>query len=157
MDTIKEYLLTVISCGILCAIACRLLENKGVNGMLVKLIAGIIMTLTLIMPFNKLDLSDINAYWRSYSFDADIAVAEGVNQSKQVLREGIKLRCEEYILKEAVNLNLDVSATVQLSDNDLPVPTGVMLKGSASPYAKNALTQSICTAFDLEKEKVQWT
>jgi hypothetical protein len=157
MDEIKTYLMTVICAALICAITCTVMASKGVNGALVRLLAGVIMTVTLITPFKRLDLSGINGYWDAYSSDAASSVALGVEQTKLALRDGIKKRSEEYILKEASRLNLSITAAVQLSDDDLPVPVRVDLSGNASPYAKNALIQSVCTAFDLKKENVQWT
>lgn len=157
MDGIKGYLITVICAGIICAISCKLMESKGVNGALIKLLAGIIMTVALVMPVTRLDLSGINGLWDAYSSDAAESVSVGMEQTKRKLREGIKKGSEEYILKEAARLDLSITVSIQLSDNDLPVPVAVELSGDASPYAKSALIQSVCTAFDIEKENVQWT
>lgn len=157
MDDIKGYLLTVICAGIICAISCKLMESKGVNGALIKLLAGIIMTVALVMPVTQLDLSGINGLWDAYSSDAAESVSVGMEQTKRKLRESIKKRSEEYILKEAARLGLNITVSVQLNDHELPVPIAVELSGDASPYAKSALIQSVCTAFDIEKENVRWT
>lgn len=157
MDGIKGYLITVICAGIICAISCKLMESNGVNGALIKLLAGIIMTVALVMPVTQLDLSGINGLWDAYSSDAAESVSVGMEQTKRKLREGIKKGSEEYILKEAARLDLSITVSIQLSDNDPPVPVAVELSGDASPYAKSALIQSVCTAFDIEKENVQWT
>ena len=76
METLKNYLLAITAAAIICAIARSLCEEKTVSGSMIRLIAGIVMTVTVLSPVVKLkfdDLPDLSA-----DFSAEAATAGSV-------------------------------------------------------------------------------
>ena len=85
------------------------------------------------------------------------AVAEGEQQTKTALARLIKQRTCAYILDKAQALNVALEVEVTLSDDDIPVPEAVRLKGKVSPYAKGRLQTIIAEDLGIEKERQTWT
>ena len=67
------------------------------------------------------------------------------------MTEIIKQRTQAYILDKAQALNTVLEVEVTLSDDDIPVPLKVRLKGKISPYAKGRLQATIAEDLGIEK------
>ncbi len=156
MGGLRSYLLGVICAAIVCGLVIRFLGDKGSHGTMVKLIAGVFMAFTVIRPIADIRLGDLTDITDIYSADARAAVAEGEKTSRQALAAGIKAQCEAYILDKAEAMGLKLTAEVELSQDDLPVPIAVRISGQASPYKKTQLRQLITDGLGIEKEHQIW-
>jgi hypothetical protein len=84
-------------------------------------------------------------------------VTEGENSSRQAMAKRIKEKTEAYILDKANSLDARVSVTVSLTEDTVPVPCGVILRGSISPYARMRLKEIITQDLGIPEEGQTWT
>ena len=73
MQAIREYILSVITAGLLCAIVGKLLNDKGVPATIGKLLTGIIMMISVLAPFAELSADsvlDLKTEYQTISLDA---------------------------------------------------------------------------------------
>lgn len=156
MDSIRAYLLSVIAAALICGIINRILDGKGANGAVSKLMTGLFMAFTLISPVLELRFDTISDFTAAYASDADAAAAAGVSVTKIALKDIIKSRTEAYILDKAAAMNVSLSVEVTLSDDEIPSPISVRLSGSVAPYAKIRLQSILEDDLGIDKEHQTW-
>ena len=152
----KQYLLSVVTAAIICGIVVKLMGDKGTQGAISKLVAGLFLSFTLIAPLRSISIRDLTAFSYSYSDAAQAAVAEGENQTRQAITDGIKQGCEAYILDKADQLNVSLEVDVTVSGDTIPAPIAVQLKGHIAPNAKTKLTGIIAQDLGIPKEEQVW-
>lgn len=156
MDQIKQYLLTLVAAAIICALTTNLINKSTLPGSLVKLLSGIFLSICFLSPIVDLDLGSLDDYLEAFSYESDSAVLAGAEISDSSLRQSIKQQTETYILDKATAMNADLSVEVTLSDDELPVPVGVELTGSVSPYVKYRLSEVLTSDLGISKENQLW-
>lgn len=152
----KQYLLSVVAAAIISGIVVKLMGNKGTQGAISKLVAGLFLSFTLIAPLRNISIRDLTAFSYSYSDAAQAAVAEGEAQTRQAIADSIKQGCEAYILDKAGQLDVALEVEVTLSDDTIPTPVAVRLKGRIAPNAKTKLTGIIAQDLGIPKEEQVW-
>ena len=75
--------------------------------------------------------------------DAQTAAVEGENLAQKEYSAIIKAETEAYILDKARSYGQELTVEVTLSNEDPPVPEGVCIQGSISPYAKSMLKKCL--------------
>ena len=83
MDALKEYLISVIAVSTFCAIINNLVGKKGTVAPLLKLVSGIIITITVIKPAIHLKVNDLHDYIEGFSNDALYHSQSGENSSTE--------------------------------------------------------------------------
>lgn len=157
MDTVREYLLRIISAALITAVLCTIAGNKSTTGRLLRLIGGIFLSITMIQPLIKFDWSVLTAFVEDYTLDAEVSAFQGEAMAQDEYRSIIKAQTEAYILDKAHAYGLDLDVEVSLSEEDLPVPDEVHIRGAASPYARSALTRMLETDLGIGRECQTWT
>lgn len=157
MDGLRSYLLGIFAAAVLCGIVTRFLGEKGTQGAIVKMIAGVFLTFTVIRPVVNIRLEDFCDFTDDFSYDASLAAGAGEALTKEALSAGIKSRCETYILDKAAALNARLTVEITLTDQNIPIPCKVRLKGNISPYAKSQLQTIIADELGIDKEHQIWT
>lgn len=157
MEGIGQYLLSVSGVAIISAIVLRLLDGKGVDASLVKMLCGIFMTLTVISPFTEVRFSDFANILPDISAEAEAAVADGELSGKNALADCITQRLEAYILDKAARMDVSLTVDVELTQEPIPLPKSVYLSGNISPYAKSKLQSIIEEELGIDKENQLWT
>ena len=157
MDAIYEYVLSVTGAAMVCAVVARLLEGKGSAAVIGRILTGIFMAVTVIGPITQIHLSDANDLLPHLSADAQAAVAEGKETAQDALVKSISKQLEAYILDKAAKLGVKLTVRVELSEDTIPIPVRVHLKGQVSPYAKSKLQSILRDELGLDKEKQIWT
>ncbi len=156
MDSIRQYILSVIAAALLCGIINSLVGSKKASGKIVKLLTGLFMVLTLVAPwtkFNLLNIADITQY---ISADAQAAVTSGEEAAQNYMGEIIKQQTESYILDKASSLGLDVEVHVGLNGDTPPTPASVTITGTVSPYSKSILSRFIKNDLAIPEENQTW-
>lgn len=151
-----DYVLSVSASAIICALAVRLTENQGSQGTVIKLIAGLLLTFSVIRPVADLKFTQWDEWNLDMSQYVQAAVGEGEDMTRQALADGIISRTQAYILDKAESLGLSLEVKVTVSEDTLPVPKSVWLRGSASPYAKARLTSFIQEDLGIAREDQTW-
>lgn len=156
MEAIGRYILSVTAASILLGIAQTLVGKKGGSAALVRLLGGLFLTFTVIAPLADVDLdAAFDAPWDFTQQGSDIA-AQGEDITRDKLQSIIKQRCEAYILDRANTLRTQLEVEVTLSQDDIPIPIAVRLRGSISPYAKMSLQAWLSDDMGIPKENQIW-
>ncbi len=156
MQGIREYLLSVTAAAIICAIAKHIVGEKGSGGKIIRVVTGIFLLITLISPIMRVRIESIEEYFNDIRFDADSIAANGSEMANDALGKIIKEQTEAYILDEATRLGAQMDVEVILSDTYPPEPRQVVIKGSASPYQKQNISQYISHYLGIPQENQIW-
>lgn len=152
----RTYLLTLCGGGVLCALAERFLSEKGV-GQAARLAISLVVLVVALKPLNALS----SLSWEDISFEfsdyADQAVTQGQMEAQNSMAQIIKAQTEAYILEKANEYGVSLTVTVTLSQDTVPAPVAVELKGNVSPYAKKQLTAIIAQQLGIAEEDQKWT
>ncbi len=156
MHGVREYLLSVTSAAVICAIAKHIVGDKGSVGKIISVVTGLFLCVTLISPVIHVRLDDIEDYFEEFSWEAGIISANGTEMANEELTRIIKQQSEAYILDEAERLGTQMDVEVTLSDSDPPVPYRVRIQGSVSPYQKQCIRQYITDYLGIPQENQIW-
>ena len=156
MESLGNYILSVTSAAILLAVLLTLLSKNGSTSSLLRLIGGLFLTFTLVVPLTDLKLDDIFDSFLNISSDGNSIAAYGQECYQTELASIIKQRCEAYILDKAQSLGAELTVEVTVSQDDMPVPLGATMRGSISPYARSQLASVISDQLGIPKEDQQW-
>lgn len=155
MLAIQEYLLSVTAAALICTVAKRIAPG-GTVGAALKMVTGMLMLLAVVHPWAEIRMADLSEYTADIQNAADHAAAEGIESSQLALREGIIQRVRTYILDKAQTLEADLTVEVELTDDTLPVPCGVTLRGNVSPYARSVLSEYLEDVLGIGSEALRW-
>lgn len=156
MDFIRQYILGILSAGVICGILNSWMGKREPYGSVLKLLTGIFMTVTLVAPIIKVEFMDISSYLDNLSIEADRAVDYGQRAFDRSVADIIKSETEAYILDKAAFWELNLEVEVTLSESDPPIPESVLLKGSVSPYAKSQLSRCIADDLGISEDQQKW-
>lgn len=156
MQSIGAYLLSVSGAAILCGLADRFLGKSGASSV-AKLLTGLFLTLTILSPLKNLSTDSLRDFSVDISISAQDAVARGKETTQKAMADIIKEQTQAYILHRASALQADVSVTVEVSDDTIPVPIGVRIIGSITPSAQARLAAMLEQELGISKENQQWT
>lgn len=157
MDSLREYLIGVIAAALLCGIVTALIEPKGGLGLAVKLIAGLLLILSVVRPWVSISMDNLIGWTDQLMADGGDYVQSGKIMADEVYRSGIKEQMEAYIVDEAKTFGCDLTVEVILSDGEVPVPEQVRLRGDVSPYAKQSLARFLSEQLGIKQEDQLWT
>lgn len=156
MDWIRQYLLSVICVCVIVAIFTALWGEKAPLSGLIKLIAGVFITFTLIAPVVRVELEDFQDFYTGITADARAVVRQGEEMTQQSAERIIKEQLEAYILDKASSLNLDVSISLTLKNATVPTPDEITIYGNASPYGEKMLQAFLADELGIPEEKQVW-
>ena len=154
MDTLREYILSVVAAAILCSFVTAIAGKSASAGKVLKLVCGLILTFTLIRPIAKIELADFSRFMESIEADAAMAVVAGEDYYEESLAAVIQARTQAYILDKAQTLGAELQVQVHL--NGELVPEEVVLTGSVSPYARGKLQSILVSELGIAKERQIW-
>ena len=157
MGDIRQYLLTIITAAIICAVVNTIMENKGTITAITKMLTGLFLTVAVVSPLVSVQLSDFSGYVRGLDAAANEAVSRGEEMAQNATAAIIIEKTEAYILDKAASLELNIEVEVRLSSTNPLTPETVYLKGSISPYAKECLRQYISNDLGIPGENLIWT
>ena len=151
----KNYILSIVIAAIICSLSSALLNEQKAIGKLVKLLSGILMTVTLLNPLKTVTFKNISIYFDNISNEAQAYANEGKISSQYDTAAIIKERTEAYILEKANAMNLDISLEVHLDENN-SIPSSVTISGELAPYEKSVLSDYIKETLGISEEHQQW-
>lgn len=151
-----RYLYGVICVCLIIGILLRLTQGSAAQGV-VKLLCGAILAITVVSPFQNLDLDRELALLLPGSEEAARAAQAGEDMARKNLSAIIKEDAEAYILDKAAQLQGDLAVDITVSDEALPVPVAARMTGSVSPYARSQLEQVLTGDLGIPKENLRWS
>ena len=155
MPQVREYVLGIIAAAMICGILLCFAE-KSKEGPLLKLVCALVLTFSLVEPFLNLRSGDWEALGIDFQAEAQEAAEEGRVQGENTVRKLIKQETEAYIMDKARELDLDIQAEVTLSDQAMPAPETVTIRGTLPPYGKAKLSQILVRELGIPKENQEW-
>ena len=151
----RQYLLSIVGAAIICSIAKNISNEKTLSGAMLRLVAGIIMTVTVLAPVVNLDLNDLPLMTTNFMDEASTIAAEGEEMAASARNAIISDRAEAYILDKAAAFGAALEVEVTISDGTM-MPEGARIKGAISPYAKLQLQRIMEQDLQIAKENQQW-
>ena len=155
MEELRQYILSVITISLLCGIFQMFFAESNI-GAIVKLITGLMITITVVSPIIRGSNLSFSAYFDSISADGELAVAIGEELAADTASAFIKDKTETYICDKASAMGAVISADVILTDDALSVPSEVTIKGNVSPYVKKQLSDWIQNDLCIDEDKQTW-
>ena len=155
MNAIRDYLFSIIGGAMVCGAVLNL-TPEGKFRQISKFLCGLFLTISLLHPLSEMDLSRIASTWQLPDASAEDISAMAQDYSRSRLAEGIKREAEEYILDKAAGLDTLLTVEVRLSQDDIPIPTEVILSGSPDPAVKRQLETLIAQDLGIAKENQIW-
>ena len=158
MNWLSRYLLSVTVAAIICALLTELVSPEKASGKIIKLLAGIFMSITVVTPWKSIQFSDIGEYIQDFNYDAESAADLGAQYRQAELQRIIKAQTEAYILDKAASLGVEVQVEVDVSDGSPPIPCTVRLDTKAlAPYVRERLKTCIANDLGIPEEQQTWS
>lgn len=155
MQALGEYIVSVSAAAFVCAIVSGLMP-KGSAKEILRLVGGLFLAFTVIRPVADIQIPDLTLYGQNYQREAEQAVRDGEDMVQAAVAERIKQELEAYILDKARELRLEVTAELELREEDR-MPQSVYLKGDASPYARQEMMRFLQDDLGIREENIRWT
>ena len=155
MDSIRQYLLSLVVSAIICAIAKSVTSEKSFTGGITRLIAGIILTLTVLSPVMTINIADLPILTTDLTDEAAAAAAAGKEMASSEMNAIIIQQTQAYILDKAAAMGLTVQAEVILSEDH--IPAAVRIRPEPEPQDKEALSRILTGDLGIPKENQQWS
>ena len=152
----REYILSVVIAAGISAMASSLMNQKTAIGQLVRLLGGLLVVITVIVPLGRITFDGASAYFRGLSTDAETYVSSGRDMAQESIDGIIKSQAEAYILDKADNMGLELMVEVELDDSNHSIPGSVTVTGALSPYARQTLSAYIADGLGIPKENQRW-
>ena len=156
MAWFSNYIIAVVAAAIICSTVRVLVGNKSAPAAIVKLITGLLLTVTMITPLTNIKFSDISNYIDDFSLESDAVVDVGSSYAAEKTAAIIKARTEAYILDKAQVLGANVVTHVILSNDPPYKPCSVTMTGNVSPYAKQRLMAFITQDLGISEVDQIW-
>lgn len=154
MDGIRQYIVSAVAAGVICAMGKALLPGRGLAARLFRLVCGIFLTSVLLSPIKKLDFSSFSHILTDFAREGDRAVQAGEMLAREAKADIIKSEVEAYILDKARQLNGALEVEVLLDEDASPVE--VTLTGTISPYGKGVLSAYMEEELGITRENQTW-
>lgn len=157
MEDLLQYFLSLTAAAVLCGIINGMMPGNGAAQKLIKLLSGLLLTLTALQPVSRLDLPQFLKEWNFELSQGEYAAEDGEIIARDAMAKIIKDNCEAYILDKAAELGLSITVQMSLNRDDIPKPVSVEIIGTVSPYGKLKLQQIIANDLGIPKEAQTWT
>ena len=155
MEPIRQYAISVISIVMLSGIVTLLFHGSSYDS-IVKLVAGLMVTVTVVSPLIENHKLSVEDSLRNISIDADQAVNYGERIAGEAEAAYIKNAMESYINNKGKELGMEISAEIKLPDAALKVPEKVTISGDFSPYTQKRLAETIHSELGISEERQIW-
>ena len=153
---LRQYLLGVTAAALICGIIKSLFPKKGTMGTVMKTLLGLAMVLAVVSPWASISMNNLHHWKDDISLDAQGIASDAHQKAKEELRQRIMEKTQSYILAKADTLGAQVEVSVEVSNDEMTVPSKVRIIGAVSPYAKQAISQMLTEDLGIDKEAQIW-
>lgn len=152
MNQIGVYIYSVISASILVGIV----SMVSPSGAMAKTVGGLVLLIVMLYPLARFDLGSIEMYLERTMAEGEDAAEQGSAMSEKAIASLIKTKTEAYILDKAGDCRAEIEVEVQLSEDEIPCPVGVIVNGSYDAETQRALQELMETELGITKERQIW-
>ena len=156
MDSVRQYVLTVVCMVIVCGVV-QMLCASGTAAAHVKLISGLMVAITIMRPLIQERIFVWDDYFAPISSNGEQMILDGQAAAENALAQLITDKTQTYILNKASDLGADIAVEVFLKDEYPMEPMSVTITGTVAPYVKQQLTECIRRELGIAKENQIWT
>lgn len=153
METLQQYLFSIICTALLCGILSSLTQ-KGIIKSILSLLCGCILTVSVIRQLGSIQWESIWETTFPYKDQAKEATAIGTEMAYDATAAIIKEKTEAYILEKADSLNAELTVMVTVSTEN--IPESAFLEGEISPNVRKKLEAILETDLGITKENQIW-
>lgn len=154
MDELREYIFSVVTASMVCAIVQGVTRKQQSIQPVIKLFCGLFLMLSVVRPLADIRLENLTDYAEELQWEAAAASALGTEIHDEMLEENIIASTRAYILDKAQALSLDLRVTVSLDGEQMPWE--VILEGSFSAEGKRKLGAILESDLGIPKERQIW-
>lgn len=155
MDTVRQYILSVICIAVVCGVL-QMLIPKGTAAALFKVISGLAVTITVLSPIVNEQMLQWDYSFEHMVSDGTIAASDGQRAAGDLLKQHIREDTEAYILSKASDWGASIVVNIELASEYPNAPVAATMKGNISPYAKKQLSASLTGDLGIPEEKQIW-
>lgn len=149
-------MISVIAASLILSILTSVTDEKSSEGKLLRLLGGLYLTIVVIHPVVGFDFGNLQAFFDELTPDTQAASEYGQELAQEQFSDIIKSKAEAYILDKAGLYPADVTVEVMISEEEIPVPESVIIRGVFSEDAKYDLQNMIESDLDIPKEHQTW-
>lgn len=157
MESLRQYLLSIVAASIISALAVRITDNKGTYSAVVKLLVGIFLSITVISPITSIRITDFSTFIEDIESDTSDIIASGECWATSQRKDIIKTQTETYIVDKASSMGAELNVEVTLSDSNPSIPVSVEISGVIDPYSRQHLQNIIANDLGIAKENQNWS
>ena len=155
MNSIREYLISIVSVCMICVLAQQLLRREKMQK-IIRFVGGVLILLTVVSPLLSFDADSLEDLWEKMSLQMDVTVEDLEESSKEALARHVKQTAENYIEEKARTLGATLQAEVVLSDEEYPTPFAVTLIGTVTSGQMQELTRYLSQDLGIAAERQEW-
>ena len=156
MFEFKQYIIAVTAAAIVGCISISLCDKKSASSAVIKLLIGVMMTITILKPIIAIEIADISGYLSSVHIAASNSVQAGSAWADSKVTSIISEQTEAYILDKASSVGVQVDVDVTVCEQAPFMPLSVTVTGNVSPYLKVQLSEIIEEDVGVSKENQTW-
>jgi len=156
LSQVGRYIFTILAGAFASSVISIVLDNKSPVMSMVRMICGLLLTITALSPLLDIQIPDLTKYYSHISTDSKFITETGIDIARSEQMAIISEQTSAYILEKAKMLNLDLTAQVVCSDDAIPIPESVYITGAAAPFAKTQLSAYIAAHLGIPEERQIW-
>ena len=153
MTDFRQYVLSLTAAALLGGILLSCVP-EGSGRKILRLVCGILLTVTALKPLGQLRLPNLDAMSGEYRQQAEAAVAVGQEMARLETREGIRNALEAYILDKAAELGMEITPEIFLDESGMP--DCVQLEGDISSGIRQKIQTIITNDLGIPGEAQKW-
>lgn len=157
MVHIRQYLFSIITAAVICAIIRGLTNKKNAPATVVHFVSSVFLVIIVLLPWSRWSFSDISAHIKDYSDNAQAIANNGVSAAKEEMTAIIITKTETYIVNKAESLGVALCADVIACDESTGQPTSVMITANTSPYLRQVVSQYISADLGIPEANQVWS
>lgn len=155
MDSIRQYILSVICITIACGVVQQLLAGSQHYGIM-RIITGLMVTISALHPFLNLNDFSFDLCFDQITSDGAWIAEEGERMAADKASDIIRESTAAYISDKASVLGASVNVEVELKKNMVSRPYRVTITGELSPYVKKQLSTYIQKELEISEDAQIW-
>ena len=153
MAILREYLLRLTCCAVLCSIILSVMQEGRLRQIL-RLVAAAFLTVTARGPFQNWELPDHLELPGLYLQNGYEAAAAGEAFASDTRAQIIKEELEAYILDKACDIGCSIAVQVHMTEDGYP--ESVSVSGKIGEGDRKVLEKLLEEDLGISKERQQW-
>jgi len=153
MQQFGQYVVTLTAAALISGMILSLFPEGSLRE-LIRLVCGVFLTVTAILPLMDITLPNLPAFGAEYLAEGQAAAKFGEQMAKESVQLRIKEQLEAYILDKAFQMGAEIMADISV--NESGNPESIQLSGEITDVMRRQLQECITNDLGIPKENQQW-